>query len=122
MFLISATGCTSQSPALQNNCKIFIYRPENNGFINIVPCTVKCSSGRKAVLHGGENDIFVLEPGKYSLTVTSANPYPEAKKDTDWESSPVEITVTNAQVMRIVVEPKSEGSAYVGGWVLQQQP
>jgi hypothetical protein len=122
LFLISANGCASQSPASQNNCKILIERSENNGFINIVPCTIKCSSGHKAVLRGGENDLFIVEPGKYSLTATSANPYPAAAKDSDWESGPVEVTVANSQVMKIVVEPKSENSVYVGGWEFQQQP
>jgi hypothetical protein len=113
-----AGGCASRPHHSQ--AEIFIERPKNNGEINIYPCTVTMNSGQTAVMAGGENALFVVEPGTYYLTAASSNPDPTATRDSDWISSPVEITVTNLQVMRIVVEPKIKGSAYVGGWELRQ--
>jgi hypothetical protein len=120
LFLTSASGCAD--PPHRSQAEIYIERPENSGDINIYPCTVKISSGQTAVLVGGENGLFIVEAGTYDLTAGSSNPYPMVLKDSDWISDPVEITVTNSQVMRIVVKPKSKGSIYVGGWDLEQQP
>jgi hypothetical protein len=121
LSLVVVSGCAGQPQVSQSNCKILIERPENNGSINIVPCIVELSTGQKIILSGGQTNSFSVKPGAYFLTATSLNPYPDATKDSDWESSPVKITVTNLQVMKILAEPKSEGSAYIGGWVLQQQ-
>jgi len=114
-----AGGCAGQ-PYL-SQAKIFIERPKDNGDINIYSCTVKMSSGQTAVMAGGEEALFIVGPGTYYLTAGSSNPYPTATRDSDWISDPVEITVTNSQVMRIVVVPKSKGSKYVGGWEFRQQ-
>ena len=95
--------------------------PQHNGDINIYPCTVKMNSGETAVLASGDDALFIVAPGTYYLTAASSNPYPAATKDSDWISSPFEIIVTNSQVMRLVVGPKSKGSAYVGGWEFQLQ-
>ena len=70
---------------------------------------------------GGENALFVTAPGTYYLTIASSNPYPAATKDSDWLSGPFEITLTNAQVLRIFVVPKGKGAAHVGGWEIRQQ-
>ncbi len=69
---------------------------------------------------GGEDTLFIVKPGTYYFTVGSSNPYPTTTKNSDWICGPFEITVTNSQVMRIIVTPKSNGSAYTGGWELRQ--
>jgi hypothetical protein len=113
-------GCANKPHVLQNKsaAQILIERPENNGFINICPCTVKLNVGPKIVLIGRQTNSFSVQPGTYFLKVSSSNPYSDATKDSDWKSNPLKITVTNSQVIKIIVEPKSEGSAYTGGWVL----
>jgi len=114
-----AGGCAG--PPHSSQAEIFIERPVNNGDINIYPCAVKMNSGQSAVMVGGENAMFIAEPGTYYLTIASSNPYPTTTRDSDWTSGPFEITLTNSQVMRIFVVPKSKGSAHVGGWELRQQ-
>jgi hypothetical protein len=118
--LVLLNGCANQPHVLQNKsaAQILIERPENNGFINIFPCTVKISAGKKIALHGGENESLFVKTGTYFLMASSLNPYPDATKNSDWKSSPLKITVTNSQVIKIIIEPKSEGSTYTGGWVL----
>jgi hypothetical protein len=118
--LVLVAGCASPPPRPQ--ASIVIERPPNYGDINIYPCTVKISCGQTAVLVGGENGVFVVAPGTYDLTAASSNPYPTTTKDSDWAPHPVEITLTNSQVMRIVVGPKNNGRTYVGGWEFKQQP
>ncbi len=120
LCLALAGGCASQPARPQ--AEIFIDRPNNYGDINIYPCTVKISCGQTAVLVGGEDGLFVVEPGTYDLTAASSNPYSATTQDSDWAPHPVEITLTNSQVMRIMVEPKSNGRSYVGGWEFKQQP
>ncbi len=114
-----AGGCAGQPQRLQ--AEIFIERHQNYGDINIYPCTVKMNSGQTAVLASGDDTLFIVEPGTYYLTAVSSNPYPMATTDPYWTSSPVEITVTNSQVMRLVVEPKRKGSGYVGSWEFRQE-
>jgi hypothetical protein len=118
--LILLSGCVHQPqiPQNQSPAKISIERPEDNGFINICPCTVKLNIGQKIVLSGGQTNSFSVKSGTYFLKVSSLNPYPDATKDSDWKSNPLKITITNSQAIKIIVEPKSEGSAYVGGWTL----
>lgn len=120
LFLASAGGCAD--PPRRPQAEIFIERPNNYGDINIYPCTVEISCGQTAVLVGGEDGLFVVEPGTYRLTAASSNPYPTSTKDSDWAPHPVEITITNSQVMRIRVVPKNNGRAYVGGWEFERQP
>jgi hypothetical protein len=120
LCLALAGGCASPPPRPQ--AEIFIERPKNYGDINIYPCTVEISCGQTAVLVGGEDGLFIVEPGTYYLTAASSNPYPTTTKDSDWAPHPVEITITNSQVMRIMVEPKNNGRTYVGGWEFKQKP
>jgi hypothetical protein len=116
--LALAGGCAGHP---RPQAEIFIERPKNDGVINIYPCMVKINSGQTAVMASGEDALFVVEPGTYYLTAGSSNPFPTATKDSDWISGPVEITLTNSQVMRLMVVPKRKGSAYAGGWEFRQQ-
>ena len=120
LFLASASGCAA--PPRRPQAEIYIERPENNGDINIYPCTVKISCGQTNVLVGGEDGLFVVDPGTYYLTAASSNPYPATTEDSAWAPHPFEITITNSQVMRISVEPKNNGRSYIGGWEFKQHP
>jgi hypothetical protein len=117
--LILLNGCAGQHVSQNRSAShILIERPENNGFINIFPCTVKISSGKETVLHGGENESLFVRTGTCFLMASSSNPYPKATNNSDWKSNLLKITVANLQVIKIIVEPNSEGSSYSGGWVL----
>jgi len=119
VLAILLAGCATR-PHIdeQPTAQILIERPENNGFINIFPCTVKFSSGKAIALRGGENATLFVKAGTYDLIASSPNPYPSATKISDWKPGSLKITITNSEVIRIIVEPKSEGSTYTGGWVL----
>ena len=119
LCLALTAGCAGK-PRPQP-AEIFIERPASNGDINIYPCTVKMNSGQTAVLVGGESAFFIAEPGTYYLTIASSNPYPATTKDSDWASDAFEISVTNSQVVRMVIVPKGKGSTRIGGWLLQTQ-
>lgn len=119
LFLIVLNGCTIQ-PRVNGlpNAQIFVERLENNGSVNIVPCVVELSAGKKIVLLGGQKDSFFVKPGIYFLTANSVNPYELSSKSSDWKSNRLKITIANSQIVKIILEPKSKGSTYTGGWVL----
>jgi len=120
LCLALANGCAAPPRPLQ--AEIFVVRPKDYGDINIYPCTVEISCGQTAVLVGGEDGLFIVAPGTYALTASSSNPYPTTTKDSDWAPHPVEITLTNSQMMRIMVGPKNDGRTYTGGWEFKPQP
>ncbi len=118
--LVLMNGCVCQShiPQSQAIAQILIERPEDNGLINIFPCTVELNIGQKIVLNGGQANSFSVKSGTYFLKASSLNPYPHATRDSDWKSDSLKIVVVNSQVIKIIVAPKSEGSSYIGGWIL----
>ena len=119
LLVILMSGCITQSNVNKlPNSQILVVRSENNGSINIVPCVVQLNANQKIVLIGGQTNSFSVKLGTYLLTASSANPYPDAMKNSSWEPTSLKITITNSQTIKIVVEPRSEGSAYTGGWVL----
>ena len=124
-FVVLLNSCTFQPNISKlSTSKIFIERPENNGFLNIIPCTIQLDAGSKFILLGGQTNFFWVKPGKHSLIAKSVNPYPDALNDSDWKPASFEITITNFQTTRIILEPKSQGSTYIGGWnlFLKNQP
>jgi hypothetical protein len=122
LLLILLNSCAIQSKVNESSdAQIIVERPENNGSINTCPCDVKLNANKKIVLIGGQTNFFSVKAGTYFLTANSINFYPGATKNSNWKPSSLKIVVTNSQTVEIVVEPKSEGSAYTGGWVLTSE-
>jgi len=118
-FLILLNGCIIQSHSdKQPTAKIFIERPENNGSINIVPCTVKLNTGEEIILSGGQTNSFFVKAGTYFLIASSVNPYELSSKNSAWKSNRLKISIADSQMVKIILEPKSEESTYIGDWIL----
>jgi hypothetical protein len=100
---------------------IVVERPENNGSVNILPCTIAFSSGQKITLSGGETATTSVSAGFLWVEASSVDPYhPETTDLGAWRSRRVEIRLRPGEVLRLSVEPKSRGSTYVGGWSIQR--
>jgi hypothetical protein len=102
----------------QPTAKISIERPENNGSINIVACVVEINPNQKIVLRCGQTNSFSVRTGKYFLKASSSNPYEFSSKGSEWKSDRLKIVIGDSQVVKIILEPKSKGSTYTGGWTL----
>lgn len=119
LLVIFMIGCATQSNISKlPNAQIFVERPENNGSINIVRCLVQLNESQKIILSGGQTNFFSLKPGTYFLTANSVNPYDPSSREMDWNSNQLKIAVTNSQIMKIILEPNSKDSIYIGGWIL----
>lgn len=102
---------------------VVLERPENNGFLNIVRCTITLSSGEKVELSGGESRSVSIPEGHAWLEVSSFDPYcPESRHPKPWRSGRFKIHLKQREVMRLVIKPKSKGSAYVRGWTIERAP
>ena len=91
-------------------------RPENNGFVNIVPCTLVLSDHRTLTLVGGESATVSLPPESFSVRVFSIDPYTPDFDIGAWSSSLEKFHISGGEQIRLFVEPCSSGSTYSGGW------
>jgi len=119
LTLANVTSATETKSDQSNlTARICIVRPENNGFINIVPSHIIFSNNQKLSLSGGEAACIIVEPGEYSFVVESADPYPSSHKGKPkkWVSKKVAVRVKGDESITYDISPKSEGSTYTEGW------
>lgn len=100
---------------------IVVQRPENNGSVNILRCTVIFSSGQSIGLSGGEAATLSVPAGSVWMEASSFDLYhPENADPRAWRSGRVRVCLGPGEVVRLSVEPKSKGSTYVGGWTIER--
>ena len=100
--------------------KVEIERPENNGLVNIVLCTVTISDGQTRILSGGDQAVVSVRSGTFWVMASSGNPYPYGSKE--WRSPRVKLHANPGETLRLSVWPRSRGSTYVGGWNIRVGP
>ena len=115
MFLITG-GCSHLRPSKTDAAVIEFERQEDNGFVNVVPCTLVLSDGHKVTLSGGERAVVSVQPGNLWVTVFSQDPYSPHSSARAWRSSRTALQIERGQKLRVFVEPMAKDSAYIGGW------
>jgi hypothetical protein len=118
MFL-SGSGCAHMRSAHDPAAVIEFERQENNGSVNIVPCTLVLSDGQRLTLSGGERVAASVAPGNVWIRAFSLDPYNPHSGPAAWHSPRTKFRVGPGGRLRVVVEPKAVGSTYVGGWIVQ---
>ena len=101
------------------SAQICVERPENNGMVNLVPSHVVFSNSQELTLIGGQSACIFVANGVYSFVVQSSNPYPAAINLKAWTSKKIEVHLKKGDAVVFEVLPKSEGAAYVGGWIVK---
>jgi hypothetical protein len=122
-----------------------IVRPESNGLMNSVPAVVAFEgvwgandvSCRKltlgsgnhdggdepdTVLFGGDRVICIVPTPEVRIAVStprSRRPPGFSPASRSWDAARITPRFGNGQTVRLVVTPRSHGSAYVGGWLLR---
>jgi hypothetical protein len=98
-----------------------VERPENNGSVNILRCAITCSTGQRAELGGGETARLTVPAGSVCVEASSIDPYdPENHDPKAWRSRRMRMRLEAGEVVRLSVEPRSKGSAYIGGWTIER--
>src|SRR5262245_17514245 len=91
LVLVCSACChvqSSQGARAMIECE----RPENGGFLNIVPCTVAFSDGQTRTLDGGEQIVVKVGAGSHWIAAFSADPYrPEPNRPKAWRSSRIRV-------------------------------
>jgi hypothetical protein len=101
------------------NSYICIERPENMGLLNIINTKALFSNEQTITLSGGEAACIIVKPGKYSVTITSANPYPAADQGKDdWKSEKTEFNISKDKTVVFKLTPSANDKGYTGKWEL----
>lgn len=91
-------------------------REEENGSVNIVPCTLVLSDHQKVTISGGDRAAVSVSPGFFEVTAFSIDPYTPGSSETAWHSRPTAFRVADGERLKVFIEPASSGSTYIGGW------
>ncbi len=118
---ISSSWAAAYKPTQKDlSSQICIERPENNGSVNITASHVVFSNHQELTLIGGQAACLFVAAGVYFFVVQSINPYdPESTNSQAWISQEMKVQAKRGGVGIFEVEPKSEGAAYVGGWIVR---
>jgi hypothetical protein len=116
-FLV--TGCSHLQPAHDGVATIEFERREDNGSVNIVPCTLVFSDHQSITLSGGERAIVSVSAGSFYVTAFSIDPYSPHSDERAWRSPRTRFHVESGERLRVLVEPASSDSTYTGGWMIQ---
>src|SRR5258707_5959942 len=118
MFAITGAGCLhthSGDSTYVVPASIEIKRPENNGSINILPCTISFSDGQKCELSGGERKVVSVRSGALWAAASSPDPYRLAATDSPaWRFAVFRFNIRPGETLRLSVEPKPKKSTHVG--------
>ena len=116
---IPASGCSHLQPAHDGVAVVEFERQEDNGSVNILPCTVTLSDRQKVTLIGGERAVVSVSPGSFCVTASSADPYSPNSRATAWRSPRTRFQVSVGERLQVQVEPTATGSTYSGGWTIR---
>lgn len=118
-------GCShtkSGSHAQPGQATVEIQRPENNGSVNILPCTISLSDGQSCKLIGAEQMVFSVQSGALWAAASSPDAYasPDSGYPVAWHSRRFRFQLHAGETVRLSVEPRSRGSTYIGGWTIKR--
>jgi hypothetical protein len=120
---VSGGGCLHTPPgrlADATPANIEVDRPENNGAVNILPCTLVFGDGQKCILSGGDHAVMTVRCGTLWVAASSPNPYPYSDCPAVWRSPRFRLHVGPGETIHLSVDPKSKGSYYSGGWTIKR--
>jgi hypothetical protein len=124
--------------------QVDIYRPENNGLMNVIGCVIAVSSdatgsfchqvirgeankgisgGTSTVLLGGDRVICEINPSSSIKAFTPRGMRPDASAESpSWGATTLTPRARAGETVEVGIVPKARGSTYVGGWVVRQEP
>jgi hypothetical protein len=126
LFLLTVSSVSSSWAAPYKprqgdlSAQICVERPENNGMVNLVASHIVFSNNQELALVGGQAACIFVADGVYSFVVQSPDPYkPGATNPKAWTSKEIKARLKRGEVVVFEVIPKSEGAAYIGGWIVK---
>jgi hypothetical protein len=122
ILLPIVSGCSHLQPVHQDAATIEFDRPENNGSVNILPCTLVLSDQQRVTLIGGQHATVSISPSKLWVEAFSPDPYSPDSSSTAWHSSRIRFHLGSGERVRFSIEPRAEGSTYIGGWTIHHAP
>ena len=127
LVLVCAEGGCSHTRSERRSAAapatVVVVRPENNGSVNILRCTVAFSTGQHVELSGAETGTVTVPAGSLWVEASSIDlyHYPENPDPRAWRSRRIQLRLGPGEVVRLSVEPKSKGSTYTGGWTIERE-
>lgn len=119
MLLLFVSACSYLQHVQQNAATIEFERQEDNGSVNILPCTLVVSDHQRVTLIGGQHATVSVSPGKVWIEAFSPDPYSPHFSAKAWRSTRISFQVGRGERVRFSVEPEAAGSTYIGGWFIR---
>jgi len=119
VLLLLVSGCSHLRPVHDGVATIEFERQEDNGLVNIVPCTLVLSDHQTITLGGGERASLSVSAGSFHITAFSIDPYSPHFDERAWRSPRTTFQLASGETLRVFVEPASSGSTYNGGWTIR---
>ena len=119
LMFLACSGCSHLQGVHEDVAVIEFEREEDNGSVNIIPCTIVLSDHQRIKLSGGERAVASVSPGSFYVTAFSVDPYSRHSDATAWRSPRTRFQVASGERLRVSVEPAASGSTYTGGWSIQ---
>jgi hypothetical protein len=119
LVILSCSGCIHLRRAPEGMAVIEVERQEDNGFVNIVPCTLILSDHQQRTLSGGEQTVVSVPSGVFYVEAFSIDPYSPGSDTKAWRSPRTRFHAAHGERLRISVEPAASGSTYTGGWTIR---
>lgn len=117
--MLIVSGCSCLPPIRQGVATLEFERQEDNGSVNIVPCTLVLSDHQRATLVGGQHATVAVTPGNFWVEAFSPDSYSSHYNAETWRSARVRFRVESGERIRFSIAPKAEGSTYSGGWIIE---
>ena len=128
-----------------NMIRLDIYRPENNGLMNAIPCIItisgdakgafchqviraepnkRLSGGKATVLLGGDRVLCEVNPSNTirAFTPRALRPDGFTPEAPSWAATSFTPLARPGQTAELGIVPKTRGKAYPGGWLVFQEP
>ena len=118
VLLVVVSGCSHLQPVHQDAATIEFDRPEDNGSVNILPCTLVISDRQRVTLIGGQHATVAIPPGKLWVEAFSSDPYSLHSSAEAWRSTRITFHIGSGERIQFCIEPRAEGSTYIGGWII----
>jgi hypothetical protein len=123
--LLAGTQDLAQVPSPMKDtgltCHVIFWRSGQNGRVNEATTTIIINGQPMLILTGGQASGIYHEPGSFSYSAESENPFKGLnEKKNKWKSPIYPLTVSQGETILLEVYPYAQHGSFMGPWRIRQ--